>query len=327
MFVSYKKDIMDTESNFRTMTTVMQGVSEDITSRAAIGGIDFLGIPSGFKKLDDATLGFRNNAFYVVGAATSVGKSSWGTSAMLNMARPSKYLANGSKVLYITLEMNADLLVYRLLSSITRIPSLDIERGRFKEGEEMEVRRAQDELNSLPITFVDESLNTTTLLRTLHEAKDKDLVDIVILDYLTLVQTDGGSKISAYERVTAISEFVRIAARDLNIPFITLVQLNRNIDGREDKTPLLSDIRDSGGIAQDAHAVILLSRPQYYERQLQGGEYMNEEKNATMILAKNRQGPVGGLPVTFVNDRMEWLDPYVEQQAPRNLRDMVRTPR
>lgn len=301
----------------RAISDVIGNVEEEVNARVIQSngkGVEFFGIPTGFRKLDEATLGLRNNAVYVVGASTSIGKSAWATSAMLNMA------AAGKKVVDLTLEMSAESLIYRLLSNLSEIPSLDIERGAILPELRPRLKRAYDYLQQLPITFVDRSLTVNELDRTLKEAKDADKLDVAILDYLGLVQPNDPS-LSIYQAVTETSAFVRNAARDLDIPFISLVQLNRQVDQRPDKRPIISDIRDSGNIGQDAHAILFLYRPQYYAR-MESGIYENVETDAEMILAKNRQGPTGSLRTTFIGDRMEWLDAH-SNEVPKYRKEII----
>lgn len=300
-----------------TMDTILSRVSSEVDERVAVGGIDVIGLPTGFAKVDLATLGLRKNAYYVVGARASVGKTAWGVSLSKNVTRA------GKKVIYITLEMSSDLLVYRLLSSLAGISSLDIERGKLNKDQELRVKRASEELRELDIRFYDRTVATDGLTTLLCQAQNDNPADLIVLDYLTLVRAPNPNA-SEYERTTAVSEFVRMTARDLDLPIVALAQLNRESERREDKTPILSDLRGSGGIEQDAHAVFLLHRPHYYDKMYNGATPKNEEDDALILIAKNRQGPTGRLNATFIANRMEWLDPSSVRQQPQSLVDMVR---
>ena len=302
------------------MSDIMDGVKDEVEQRVEKGGVDLLGVPSGFRRLDDATLGFRKNAYYILGGRTSIGK----TAAAVSMMR---YIAEANyKVLYISLEMSSQLLAYRLLSSLSEVPTLSIETGKLQPDQLRRVRDAHEVLRTMSITLFDRSLSTVEMTGMLKQAQDKQGFDLLIIDYATLVRTPDPYA-SAYERVTTISDFIRHSARDLDVPILALAQLNREAERREDKTPVLSDLRDSGSLEQDAHAVILAHRPHYYAKLYEGAEPKNVEDDALLILAKNRQGPTGRIPVHFIANRMEWIDPQRIQRQPQSLADLVRMKR
>src|SRR5690606_8405276 len=170
----------------------------------------------------------------------------------------------------------------------------------------------------------DRSLTTDQMTYMLYKAMDKNPFDIVYVDYVTQLRAPNPSA-PEYERVTAISDFIRTIARDLDLPIIALAQLNREAERREDKTPVLSDLRSSGSCEEDGHAVILAHRPHYYAKLYDGDVPKVIVDDAVLILAKNRQGPTGLIPAHFIANRMEWVNPtrVRVQRQPQALSELV----
>ena len=292
----------------RTLETVLGRAVSDTSERKQLGG-KIPGLETKFRKLDLVLNGLRPDSMLVVGARTGMGKTAFGLCLARNLAEQD-HLG-----VYYSLEMEATLLVYRLLAQETGINIQRLESGQITDDELKRVIAAKDKLAVLPLMLCDDVLNTTQLAehaRVIAAASKRGYLDYLVIDYATLLTDD--AHLDQYNRVTKISQRVRNLARELSLPIILLVQLNREADKRDDKRPSLTDIRDSGAIEQDAFSILLLFRPAYY---MTGDAVPAEERDAEVIVAKNRQGPVGKLSAIFRPERMEWDMPEPKPTPPK----------
>jgi replicative DNA helicase len=290
---------------------------EHVEERASKGGVEYVGIPTGFPKLDYATGGLRPKGLYYIAARTGLGKTALAMSMAKNISSLKK------KVLFISLEMSAELLATRYLSSFTGIPAMNIERGKLDGMQLAQVRSVLEEIKDLTFGVADNSVNTDQLTKLATDTKEQFGLDLLIVDYITLIADP--NKMGQTDRVTELSRGLQRLANELDIPVLALSQLNREVEKREGNIPTLSDLRDSGAIEQDADAVIFCYRPHYYAMMNEGEPAQKYEDDAKILLAKNRHGPVGQFSVTFVPDRMLWL-PSGERIAdppPTNMGSLV----
>ncbi|MGI6129106.1 MAG: replicative DNA helicase [bacterium] len=253
------------------------------------GGIP--GIPTGFRDLDRLTTGLQPSDFIVVAARPSMGK----TSLCLNIAQHVAINHNKPVALF-SLEMSREQLVQRLLSAEARIEGQKLRTGTLDEDDWPRLVAAMGRLSEVPI-FIDDSAALTAMdIR----AKTRRLVQeqgpgLVIIDYLQLIAGHGRGD-SRQQEISEISRALKALAREVKCPVVALSQLSRAVEQRQDKRPVLSDLRESGAIEQDADLVAFIYRDEYYNP--------DSEKRgiAEVIVAKQRNGPTGVVQLAFLND-------------------------
>ena len=260
------------------------------------GGVSITGVPSGFPDLDHLTSGFQRSDLVIVAARPSMGK----TAFCLNIA--SNAAQQGHGVAIFSLEMAKDALVQRLLCSAAGIDSQAVRQGRIKESDYPRLARASGLLQNAPI-WIDDSPSLTLLemrgkARRLRVESD---VGLIIVDYLQLMRSPEYSE-NRVQEISDISRSLKALSRELEIPVIALSQLSRASEQRGgDRHPLLSDLRDSGAIEQDADLVIFIHRPEMYRDLREKAEAKGEQVEgiAEIHLAKHRNGPTGSLKLFF----------------------------
>jgi replicative DNA helicase len=283
-----------------------------VQERVDKGGVSFIGIRSGFDKVDRSLLGFRNDQLYILAGRPSMGKTACALSMSLNIAH------EGHRVLFISLEMDASLLSTRVLSSRTGIPAESIELGRLNEQQMMRVNHAIDPRDSF-FTIADDSMTSRDVYDLINGMEEKP--EFIVVDYISLLRDNGD--LGQTERITKISGNLREIARLCDAPVRALAQLNREVEKRENHMPILSDLRDSGALEQDAFAVLLVYRPHYYEMMFgDGQEELEVERDAKIIIAKNRQGVTGATTAWYTPKTMTWTqkDSGIVHPSPRGAR-------
>jgi replicative DNA helicase len=262
----------------------------------------YTGLATGFTDLDELTSGFQPSEFIVIGARPSVGKTALALSIAANITIRSK-----KPVGFFTLEMSNRALVQRLVSSEARLDSHAIRTGLLKPSDFHNLTEAAGRIYEAPL-YVEDSPNLPLLdLRALaRRMRSKHNVEIVFIDYLTLVGSEN-KDIPRYEQVAEISRSLKALARELDIPVVALSQLTRETEG---KKPNLANIRESGSIEQDADVVIFLHRERQIDRDV---DEDNPEVVTEIIVAKQRNGPVGSVKLAFIPKytRFENLSPVI----------------
>ncbi|MCB0482788.1 MAG: AAA family ATPase, partial [Flavobacteriales bacterium] len=242
-------------------------------------------IKSGIDDLDDHITGFEPGTLTILGARPGMGKSALATQIALNAVK------SGKPTVLFSLEMSGDEIMGRIVSSISGIPKNIAESGRISKEQLDEVKKAAESLADLPFYIADESaLDVQELFSECRFFKVQNKIELIIVDYLQLLKS-GNSKSSIYEDVTEVSRKLKQIAKALNVPVIALSQLSREVDKRADKCPVLSDLRESGSIEQDADKVIFLFRPEYYQ-QRETSDGHSTEGLAILSISKNRNGPL-----------------------------------
>jgi replicative DNA helicase len=287
-------------------------LDEDIE---AIERRELAAIRTGYNDLDVLLGGLKRSDLAIIGARPSVGKSSFA----LGIARNAAVLQRAN-VAFFSLEMSGEQLAIRLLSSESGVDSARLRLGQHTEPEEQRIIRASGELSEANIWFDDSPILTVAELR----AKARRLagergLDLIIIDYLQLMQGEPGAKMreNRVQEISYISRTLKGLARELDVPIIALAQLSRAIENRHPRTPMLSDLRDSGSIEQDADIVMFLSREEMYvtpEQWAQQNPDLPESAYpkgvAQVIVAKHRNGPTGSVELRF-RDRLARFEDWV----------------
>lgn len=254
------------------------------------GSID--GVPMGFVDLDNLLTGLHGGELIIVGARPSMGKSAFG----LNITGYAGMHA-GRSVAYFSLEMPNDQLAMRLLCSDARVDMQAVRHGSLRDEDWVSLASTLGPLAASKIYMDDTSGITPSQLRSrCRRLKMERGLDLVVVDYLQLMNTDGHVE-NRQNEVSEISRNLKSIAKELNVPVVALAQLSRAGAQRSDKRPILSDLRDSGAIEQDADVIMFLHREEYYDPN-------TEDKNiAEVIVAKQRNGPLGTV-------KLAWLGQY-----------------
>lgn len=262
-----------------------------------------VGVPSGFHDLDEVTGGLQRSDLIIMAARPGVGK----TSLSLGIAHNSA--ARGSRVGIFSLEMSREQLVQRLLAVETGVDSQRLRLGYLSDEEWQLVSDAIGRMAQMPI-FLDDSAGLT-----IHEVRSKARrleaefgVDLIIIDYLQLMQGTGRRDGNRVQEVSEISRGLKVLARELNIPVIACAQLSRAVESRTNHVPMLSDLRESGSIEQDADIVMFIHREEMYNPE-------TEKKGIAEIhIAKHRNGPLTTIPLRFFNRTTKFTDLEVYRQ-------------
>jgi replicative DNA helicase len=244
------------------------------------------GVKTGFKDLDALTNGFHPGNMIVLAARPAVGKSTLG----LDIARYASINKRETSVIF-SLEMSRSEITMRMLAAEARVPLNNIRSGQLGEEEWAKMARRMGEISDAPL-FIDDSPNLSLMeIRAkARRLKQRHNLKLVVIDYLQLM-TSGKKVENRQQEVSEFSRQLKLLAKELNVPVVAISQLNRSPEQRSDKKPMLSDLRESGSIEQDADVVILLHREDLYDSQNRSGE-------ADLIVAKHRNGPTRTITVS-----------------------------
>ncbi|CAJ1225012.1 replicative DNA helicase [Levilactobacillus zymae] len=303
-----EKDIMNvaemrSQSGFKQIREVLSQTFEDINELAEKGDA-ITGLSTGYAELDKMTTGLHDDELMILAARPAVGKTAFALNIAQNVGtRTDKTVA------IFSLEMSAESLVNRMLCAEGSIDANHLRTGQLTEDEWNNLVMAMGSLSKASIYIDDTAGNKITEIRAKCRrlAKEKQNLGLIVIDYLQLIE--GTNHESRQQEVSDISRQLKKLAKELHVPVIALSQLSRGVEQRQDKRPVLSDIRESGSIEQDADIVSFLYRDDYYERE--GGDEDNndsdprEEGNedvgeVEVIIEKNRSGPRGTVKLLFV---------------------------
>lgn len=263
------------------------------------------GLTSGFYDLDSLTQGFQKSDLIILAGRPSMGK----TAFVLNIAENiiKKYKV---PILFFSLEMSKEQLIYRLLANETGISQTRLKIGNLYKEDWYELKKSIQNYSLLPF-FIDDQPNLTTqdirskIKQILFE---QNKIGLIIIDYLQLLLN---SKLKSENRVQELSQITRDLknlAKEFQIPVIALSQLSRNVENRINKRPVLSDLRESGSIEQDADLVLMLYRENYYNSMVEKNEKIT---NAELIIAKHRNGPLGTVELSFQTDPTKFFNTFL----------------
>ncbi|MBL8087505.1 MAG: replicative DNA helicase [Chthonomonas sp.] len=256
-----------------------------------------LGHPSGFFDLDKMTGGFYGGDFTVLAARPSMGKTSLALNFALNVARENK-----GNVAIFSIEMGAQQLVRRMLSMISRVSMGVLKRDRLPDETYQKLADACESLYTLPI-FIDDSseISPMEMRGKCRRLKQDGGLAMVVVDYLQLMRSSRRAE-NRVQEVSEIARGLKALAKELEVPVVALSQLSRGVEAREDKRPMLSDIRESGSIEAEADLVMFIYRDSYYKAKEEGAEEnfdADRVEESEVIIAKHRNGPTGKVVLGF----------------------------
>ena len=259
------------------------------------------GLKTGYPDLDKKTAGFQKGDLVILGARPAMGKTTLALDLAYNIAE-----INRKSVLFFSMEMSKNEIVDRLISFTARVKSWNIRTGNISDEDFAKIGDAMSIINETPL-FIDDtsSMNILQLRNKVRRfAHDHEDLGLVIIDYLQLLQGTDRYAGNRVQEVTEISRGLKQLARELEVPVIALAQLSRNVTGRDDPRPVLSDLRESGSIEQDADLVTFLHRPDYYNQGKEGYEPTNITQ---LILAKHRHGGLGDVSLYFDKEYVHFM--------------------
>ena len=314
----YKISTNSATSELKDMQTVTSDTLAYIEKMKKLGNKYLIGQTTGFEALDKKTTGFNEGDLVIIAARPAMGK----TALVLNMAL--KNVERGKGVIFFSLEMPAEQLMLRMLAAKTSIPLQNLRKGDMDDKEWSILSAAFDDLNSKKL-FVDDggSININQLrarVRKLAQIQENN-ISLVVIDYLQLMQGLGNK--DRHQEVSDISRGLKMLARELKIPIVALSQLNRGLESRPDKRPMLSDLRESGAIEQDADIIMFVYRDDVYkerdearkekEAKDKGEDYKSKfidkpVEEAEIIIGKQRNGPIGTVKLDFHKALTKFID-------------------
>lgn len=265
------------------------------------------GLKTGFRDLDKKTAGFQKGDLVIIGARPAMGKTTFAQNLAYNIAS-----INKKGVLFFSVEMSSQEIIDRMISDVSGVDNWKMRTGNLSDEEFQKIGDAMDEMDDLPIYIDDSSALTIVELRNkARRAMHDHEIGIVVIDYLQLLQGSDRYRGNRVQEITEISRGLKILARELNIPVVALAQLSRNVTGRDDPRPVLSDLRDSGSIEQDADLVMFLHRPDYYH---QNDDNYEETHITELLISKHRHGPIGKIELYFHPELLRFMSLDTEHE-------------
>ena len=272
-------------------TELLNNVFQELKEKSLDPNI--LGLSSGFYDLDLLTQGFQKSDLIIIAGRPSMGKTALGLNIALNIIKQSKL-----PILFFSLEMSKEQIMYRLLSVETNISQTRLKSGKLYQNDWIKLNKIIKIMSKIPF-FIDDTSdlsiqNIQSKIKTI--IFEQGQIELVIIDYLQLMQNLKTKTENRVQELSLITRALKNLAREYNIPIIALSQLSRNVENRIDKKPILSDLRESGSIEQDADLVLML----YRNKEIQMKQHENEDYYLTeLIIAKHRNGPLGNIKLKF----------------------------
>lgn len=259
------------------------------------------GLSSGFYDLDSFTQGFQKSDLIIIAGRPSMGKTAFALNIAVNVIKISKL-----PVLFFSLEMSKEQLIYRLITTETNISSMKLKSGTLYKEDWLKLNSTIKELASFPL-FIDDTANVS-----IQEIQSKinkiifeqNRIGLIVIDYLQLMENIKFKNESRAQELSQITRSLKILAKEFQVPIIALSQLSRNVENRTNKRPILSDLRESGSIEQDADLVLMLYRDSYYNN------FQNKNNNnvVELIISKQRNGPIGTIELEFDAKNTKFLN-------------------
>lgn len=277
------------------MSTIVDEIASIIVERIDTEGKSGVGLPTGFREMDDRLNGLCKKNLIVIAARPSMGKTTLIGNIAAHLSR------SNHPGMIVSLEMGREELGERLLCEEAKIDGHKLKTGNLDEIDHHEFSAASARMRTWPLLIDDEASQTISYLcAKIRRAHRVHKIEWVMVDYLSLVEPDD-QRIPREQQVAMASRRFKTLAKQLNIPVVLLAQLNRGVENREDKRPRLADLRESGAIEQDADSVMFIHRPSAYDPDDSPGE-------AEVILRKNRHGELGTIKLTWKGSQMRFAD-------------------
>ena len=279
-----------TDADFKEGSVVFDEAIKRIEAIEAAGSA-ITGVRSRFSALDNMTAGFQRGDLILVAARPSMGKSA----LALNIAINSAMVSQGACAIF-SLEMPAEQMAMRMFSATAKVDGQKLRKGQLNDSDWSKINEAAQELKHQKF-FIDDTpgIKVSDMYAKCRKLKNDHGLYLVIVDYIQLIQATGKSE-SRQQEVSEISRRLKAMARELDVPVIALSQLSRSVEQRQDKRPMLSDLRESGALEQDADVVLFIYREEYYNRE---EENSSQREDVEIIVAKHRNGPTGKFTLAF----------------------------
>lgn len=275
---------------FKALKEILPGTIDRLDVLSHSEG-DITGVSTGFFAMDDKTAGLQRGELIVVAGRPSMGK----TTLAINIAENA---AIGHKIpaAIFSMEMSSEQLSFRMISSIGRVNQANLRRGKLSDEDWSRIDSAVSMMSTAPI-FIDDSpgLSPTEVRARARRLKREHNLGLIVVDYLQLMQVAGTVENRATE-ISEISRGLKALAKELDLPVIAISQLNRSVEQRADKKPVMSDLRESGAIEQDADVIVFIYREEVYDKETP------RKGIADIIIAKQRNGPIGEFHLTFLGE-------------------------
>lgn len=322
---AYDQNFVDVESFVDQAESEIFKIGENKTQTGLVGSMEIVkasiqkieelyknkaeitGIGTGFKKLDEMTAGLHPGEMTIIAARPSMGKTAFSLNIAQHVALRLK-----KTVAYFSLEMGKESMMMRMLSAESKVSMSEIRNGRIQDSAWPKLINAASALSEAPI-FIDDTagISPFEIRSRARRLKAEHGLDVIMIDYLQLMSMK--QKFNSREQeVAEISKSLKAIAKELQIPIIALAQLNRGVEGRTEKKPMLSDLRESGSIEQDADVIMMLYRDDYYDK-----ENPEKQGHAEVIVGKQRNGATGPVKLRFDAQYNRFRDAEYEGQAPQ----------
>lgn len=302
-------------ADFASMRDILHAAFEEAIRMRELGG-GLLGLPTGYPKLNDLTGGFQRGQFIVLAGRPSMGKTSLALNIVNHLSCPKRADQAREPTAIFSMEATKEIIAQNLVCIHMGVDAHKFRSGHLAADEfDQIIQVGFGVLERAPV-YIDDSpagMPIVTLRAKARRMVARKQVRLVIVDYLQLLSSSAGPEKNRQQEVAEISRGLKALASELKIPVVAVCQLSRQAEMRGGHRPQLSDLRESGAIEQDADLVLMMHREDYYDPKDKPGE-------ATLIVAKNRNGPVGDVPLTFIRNEMRFESAYTgaftEQTAP-----------
>lgn len=295
-------------TEFRTIKEVLAATQENLEKLAAAKG-EITGLPTGWADIDNITTGLQGNQLIIIAARPAMGKTAFALNLVTNVA-----INTGKTVALFNMEMGAEQLASRMLSSLGQIEGKKLATGKMFNEDWKKLNEAISQLGDARIYMDDTPGITIGEIRSKCRrlASSSEGLGLVVIDYLQLISSSVNYGANRQQEVSDISRSLKTMAMELNVPVVALAQLSRAVDSRENKRPIMSDLRESGSIEQDADIVAFLYRDDYYnkEKAIDANTSISE-----FIIAKHRNGPTDTIELLFKRDTSTFLNYQKEGQG------------
>lgn len=321
---SYSNDFGEVESLIDFAESEILKVGEQKTNNGLVGSTeivtasikkieelyqrkaDVTGVPSGFTDLDKMTAGLHGGELVIIAARPSMGKTAFSLNIASHIALRSK-----KSIAYFSVEMGKEALMMRILAGESKISMGELRNGRIQDASWPKLIQAAGSISDSKL-FIDDTsgISPFEIRARCRRLKAQHGLDCIMIDYLQIMQLK--QRVDSREReVSEISRSLKAIAKELNVPVIALAQLNRGVEGRSDRRPMLSDLRESGSIEQDADVIMMLYRDDYYDK-----EDPDKQGHAEVIIGKQRNGPTGTVKLRFDAKTNKFKDADPESISP-----------